>query len=38
MLDVAPERVAEVRAFSRFYTDLIGVLREGLLRTPYKVL
>jgi DNA-binding MarR family transcriptional regulator/GNAT superfamily N-acetyltransferase len=35
--DVTPEAVAEVRAFSRFYTNLIGVLREGLLRTPYTL-
>jgi DNA-binding MarR family transcriptional regulator/GNAT superfamily N-acetyltransferase len=34
---VTPERVAEVRAFSRFYTNLIGVLRESLLRTPYTL-
>jgi DNA-binding MarR family transcriptional regulator/GNAT superfamily N-acetyltransferase len=30
-------RVAEVRAFTRFYTNVIGVLREGLLRTPYSL-
>lgn len=29
--------VAEVRAFSRFYTNVIGALREGLLRTPYSL-
>jgi DNA-binding MarR family transcriptional regulator/N-acetylglutamate synthase-like GNAT family acetyltransferase len=34
---VAPERVGEVRAFSRFYANLIGALREGLLRTPYTL-
>jgi DNA-binding MarR family transcriptional regulator/GNAT superfamily N-acetyltransferase len=30
-------RVREVRAFNRFYTGAIGVLREGLLRTPYSL-
>jgi len=35
--DVGAERVAEVRAFSRFYTDVIGLLREGLLDTPYSL-
>ncbi len=29
--------VAEVREFNRFYTATIGVLREGLLRTPYSL-
>ena len=29
--------VAEVRAFTRFYTAVIGVLDEGLLGTPYSV-
>jgi DNA-binding MarR family transcriptional regulator/GNAT superfamily N-acetyltransferase len=32
-----PERVAAARAFNRFYTNLIGLLREGLLRTPYSL-
>jgi len=31
------ERVARVRAFNRFYTNVIGLLREGLLRTPYSL-
>src|SRR5436305_10426777 len=31
------ERVAEVRAFNRFYTRVIGVLGEGLLRTAYSL-
>src|SRR5438270_1619367 len=31
------ERVAEVRAFNRFYTKAIGVLREGLLESPYSL-
>ena len=30
-------RVAAARAFNRFYTNLIGVLREGLLRSPYSL-
>ena len=29
--------VAEVRAFNRFYTGVIGVLAEGLLHTPYSL-
>jgi DNA-binding MarR family transcriptional regulator/predicted N-acetyltransferase YhbS len=33
----AGEAVARVRAFNRFYTNVIGVLREGLLRTPYSL-
>lgn len=31
------DRIAAVRSFSRFYTDVIGVLREGLLQTPYSL-
>ena len=31
------ERVAQVRAFNRFYTRVIGVLGEGLLRTSYSL-
>lgn len=30
-------RVAEVRSFNRFYTAQIGVLREGLLGSPYSL-
>jgi DNA-binding MarR family transcriptional regulator/GNAT superfamily N-acetyltransferase len=30
-------RIAEVRAFTRFYTAVIGVLDEGLLGTPFSV-
>jgi DNA-binding MarR family transcriptional regulator/GNAT superfamily N-acetyltransferase len=30
-------RVGAVRAFSRFYTNRIGLLREGLLRSPYSL-
>jgi DNA-binding MarR family transcriptional regulator/GNAT superfamily N-acetyltransferase len=31
------ERVAAVRAFSRFFTRHIGALREGLLHSPYSL-
>lgn len=31
------EHIATVRAFNRFYTNLIGVLREGLLQSPYSL-
>jgi DNA-binding MarR family transcriptional regulator/GNAT superfamily N-acetyltransferase len=31
------ERVAAVRAFNRFYTNVIGVLHQGLLDTPYSL-
>lgn len=31
------QRVAEVRAFNRFYTRLIGVLREGHLASPFSL-
>jgi DNA-binding MarR family transcriptional regulator/GNAT superfamily N-acetyltransferase len=30
-------RVAEVRAFNRFYTPVIGLLREGLYGSPYSL-
>jgi DNA-binding MarR family transcriptional regulator/predicted N-acetyltransferase YhbS len=30
-------RVAAVRSFNRFYTGVIGVLADGLLRTPYTL-
>jgi DNA-binding MarR family transcriptional regulator/GNAT superfamily N-acetyltransferase len=30
-------RVLQVRAFNRFYSGLIGLLREGLLETPYSL-
>src|SRR6266568_4769325 len=29
--------VAAVREFTRFYTNIIGLLREGLLDTPYSL-
>jgi DNA-binding MarR family transcriptional regulator/GNAT superfamily N-acetyltransferase len=31
------DRISSVRAFNRFYTGVIGVLQEGLLRTPYSL-
>jgi DNA-binding MarR family transcriptional regulator/GNAT superfamily N-acetyltransferase len=35
--DHLQDRVADLRAFNRFYTGVIGVLEEGLLRTPYSL-
>ncbi len=35
--EVATERVAAMRQFSRFYTRRIGVLQEGLLATPFSL-
>jgi DNA-binding MarR family transcriptional regulator/GNAT superfamily N-acetyltransferase len=37
MTSVSEDRVAAVRGFNRFYTARIGVLREGLLHTPYSL-
>lgn len=34
---VDPQRVAAMRAFTRFYTAVLGVLDEGLLHTPFSV-
>src|SRR5438105_4637139 len=31
------DRVAAVRGFNRFYTNVIGVLQEGLLATPHSL-
>lgn len=31
------DRLNAVRAFSRFYTKTLGLLREGLLRSPYSL-
>jgi DNA-binding MarR family transcriptional regulator/GNAT superfamily N-acetyltransferase len=37
-LNVSVEaRVSQLRAFNRFYSGLIGLLREGLLDTPYSL-
>ncbi|MGN6169583.1 MAG: MarR family winged helix-turn-helix transcriptional regulator, partial [Solirubrobacteraceae bacterium] len=33
----ASDPVARVRSFNRFYTNLLGVLQEGFLRTPYSL-
>ncbi|HEX6443710.1 MAG TPA: helix-turn-helix domain-containing GNAT family N-acetyltransferase [Streptosporangiales bacterium] len=33
----APDHVAAVRGFNRFYTNVIGVLEEGLSRTSYSL-
>src|SRR5882757_772845 len=33
----ADERVTAVREFNRFYTGVLGLLREGLLDTPYSL-
>jgi DNA-binding MarR family transcriptional regulator/GNAT superfamily N-acetyltransferase len=35
--DTLTGRVSAVRAFNRFYTNMIGVLRDGLLDTPYSL-
>jgi DNA-binding MarR family transcriptional regulator/GNAT superfamily N-acetyltransferase len=35
--DRAGDDVAALRAFNRSYTEVIGVLQEGLLRTPYSL-
>lgn len=32
-----PAQVAEVRAFNRFYTRIIGLLEEGMHKTPYTL-
>jgi DNA-binding MarR family transcriptional regulator/GNAT superfamily N-acetyltransferase len=34
---VDDERVAAVRRFNRFYTSVLGLLRDGLLETPYSL-
>jgi DNA-binding MarR family transcriptional regulator/GNAT superfamily N-acetyltransferase len=37
MIGVSEERIAAVRKFNRFFTRQIGVLREGLLHSPYSL-
>lgn len=38
MSDVSlDEKIAAVRAFNRFYTKVIGLLDEGLLKSPYSL-
>ena len=34
---VADAEIAAVREFNRFYTNVLGLLREGLLDTPYSL-
>jgi DNA-binding MarR family transcriptional regulator/GNAT superfamily N-acetyltransferase len=34
---VSEDRIAAVRAFNRFYTARIGVVRDGLLHTPHSL-
>ncbi len=36
-LNINKERVAAIRHFNRFFTRQIGVLREGLLHSPYTL-
>jgi DNA-binding MarR family transcriptional regulator/GNAT superfamily N-acetyltransferase len=36
-MESSPDPVAAVRAFTRFYTAQLSVLREGLLDTPYSM-
>jgi DNA-binding MarR family transcriptional regulator/N-acetylglutamate synthase-like GNAT family acetyltransferase len=35
--DILDDRITTIRAFNRFYTRQIGVLREGLLHSPYSI-
>jgi DNA-binding MarR family transcriptional regulator/GNAT superfamily N-acetyltransferase len=35
--EVTDGQVAAVREFTRFYTNILGLLREGLLDTPYSM-
>ncbi|GAA2588228.1 helix-turn-helix domain-containing GNAT family N-acetyltransferase [Actinomadura fulvescens] len=36
-MDVIADEITTVRSFNRFYTGVIGVLGEGLLKTPYSL-
>jgi DNA-binding MarR family transcriptional regulator/GNAT superfamily N-acetyltransferase len=35
--DILDDRITRIRAFNRFFTRQIGVLREGLLHSPYSL-
>ncbi len=35
--NAAEERIAAVRAFNRFYTQQIGLLEDGMLKSPYSL-
>ncbi|MER7365682.1 bifunctional helix-turn-helix transcriptional regulator/GNAT family N-acetyltransferase [Nonomuraea wenchangensis] len=37
MSSLTEARISEVRAFNRFYTQVIGVLRAGMLDSPYSL-
>jgi DNA-binding MarR family transcriptional regulator/GNAT superfamily N-acetyltransferase len=37
VVDVLPARIDQAREFNRFYTAIIGVLQEGLMRTPFTL-
>ena len=37
LVQTSEERISAVRHFNRFFTRQIGVLREGLLHTPYSL-
>ena len=34
---IPSDRIAGMRQFNRFYTRQIGLLRQGLLETPYSL-
>lgn len=37
ILQIDEARISDIRKFNRFYTRIIGVLREGLLHSPYSL-